>query len=450
MSSFKDPRTVLMVNYFFPPLGGAPTLRSVKFARYLPDYQWQPVVLSTRNSPYPKRDPDLFAQLPDDLPIYRSRTLEPAHIYPRSLRLRIQKKSSVAPGEPSNADDRPSLTARIQALLLIPDERIGWLPSAVHLGKKAIRREQPSVIFSSSGPPTAHLVGRRLALWSNLPWVIEFRDPWIDYTFQDPPTRLHRKLDERMEAACVHLAHRVICATPLMTEEMRLRYADEPPEKFLSITNGFDPTDFARDVTPSSEHFLIRYVGSLYGSQTALPFLKGLAQALQQNTELRDSLRVEFIGMMDRRNEDSFDAFVEARQLHQWVSRHPFVPHAEALRLMQTTQVQLLILGFGKRIERVYTTKLFEYLGAKRPILAVTPPGLAANLIRDQEAGVVADRDDPQSIADAILTLYKSFQNGSLSEYAPDDLEPFTRQYQARQLADVLDHVVKTHPHAMG
>jgi glycosyltransferase involved in cell wall biosynthesis len=390
-----------------------------------------------------------MAELPPKLRIFRARTLEAENLYKLYRKLTGQLGETLDT-RPSSQPYQPSLLARLQALLFIPDGRIGWFPWAIRTGKQILKKENPSVIFSSSGPPTAHLIARKLARRNRLPLVIEFRDPWVNYQYLPASTRFHRWLAEKMEAQCVRQADRVICVTSLMTDEMRLRYPEEPPGKFLTITNGFDPTDFDPEIAPTSEYFLIRHMGTLHSGRTALPFLKGLFLALEREEQLHKNLKVEFVGSMDRWNESAFDTFVEKHDLETLISRRSFVPHHQAIQMMQKAQVQLLIMGRGIRIEQIYPAKLFEYLGARRPILAVAPPGVTADLVRELGAGTVGDRDDPQSVADAILTLYKSFQNGNLSEYAPDDLEPFTRQYQARQLADVLDNVVKTHPHAMG
>ena len=172
-----------------------------------------------------------------------------------------------------------------------------------------------------------------------------------------------------------------------------------------------------------------------------MPFLHGLELALQREPGLKKHLRVEFLGDMDRLNQRDWDDFVDERKLGREVSRHPFVPRQEAVRLMQQTQVQVLILGKGQGIERIYPAKLFEYLGTQRPILAIASPGLAATLVTDLGAGIVVDPDQPSSIADAILKFYAGFQRGELQNWTTKGVQAYERRHLTGQLACVLDAV---------
>ncbi len=442
-------RTVLMIAYFFPPLGGIATQRALKFARYLPESGWRPVILSVQGSPYPLRDPELMGQIPPDVPVFRARSLESEHLYNLSRRLtpsRQKATRSNPSGRSSSTVPGRSLAARLEAWLCIPDGRVGWLPFAVPLGKQVLRGEKPSVIFSTSAPYTAHLIGKRLAEWSGLPWVLDLRDLWVNNHFHSPPTRVHRFLTERLESACVRRADRVVCVTPVMTEEMRCRYADQPGSKFVTITNGFDADDFNSNLAPDPRYFSIRHLGSLYGSRSAGPFLQGLVLALQREPKLKDCLQVEFIGAMDWVSHQSYEVFVSAHQLQAWVSRHSFVPHHEAIQLMQQSQVQLLILGESEHIEGVYTGKLFEYLGAGRPILAIAPPSIAATLVAELEAGIVADPGDHQSVAEAILKFYSWFQEGKLQCWSAKGVQAYERSHLAEKLASLMDALVTERP----
>jgi glycosyltransferase involved in cell wall biosynthesis len=435
-------RTILMIAYFFPPLGGIAVQRAMKFACYLKQFGWHPIILSVEGSPYVLHDPALTAQLPSDLTIFRARTLEPAYLYTlyhRLIHRRQKTKTRNLANEQHQTDTKTSLAARIQSLLFIPDERIGWLPTALALGKQILQREQPDVIFSTSAPYTNHLVAKCLSKWSGLPWVLDLRDPWVNNHFDTPPTRLHRFLTERLERVCVHQAKRVVCVTPLMTKELRERYSDQPTDKFLTITNGFDAADFDPNLTPDPDRFSIRHIGSLYGGRSAIPFLEGLVLALEREPALRDVLQVDFIGIKGRLKQQAWDTFVETHNLLPWVSSQPFVPHHEAIRLMQQSQVQLLISGEGKQIERIYPGKLFEYLGARRPILALSPPGVVADLVNTLAAGLVVSSNDPQKVAQAILKLYSQFQRGELRHWSPKNIEFYERRRLTEKLASVFN-----------
>jgi glycosyltransferase involved in cell wall biosynthesis len=222
---------------------------------------------------------------------------------------------------------------------------------------------------------------------------------------------------------------------------MQRRYPDQSADKFVTITNGFDPADLS-EAYPDPRSFSIRHIGTLYAGRSVLPFLRGLEVALQREPDMKTHLRVEFLGDMDRLNQHDWDSFVNEHTLGPWVSRHPFVPRKQAVKLMQQTQVQVLILGKGQGIERIYPAKLFEYLGMQRPILAIASSGLAAALVNELEAGIVADPDQPSSIAEAILEFYARFQQGELQNWTTKGVQGYERRHLTGQLATVLDVVV--------
>jgi glycosyltransferase involved in cell wall biosynthesis len=272
---------------------------------------------------------------------------------------------------------------------------------------------------------------------------MDLRDLWLHNPFESPPTGAHEYLNKRLEAACIRRASRVVSVTPSMSEELRRRFCDQLDSKFLTLTNGFDPGDFDPDLMPDDARFTMRYIGSLYGIRSPTPFLHGLLAALRQCPMLGEDLRVEIIGNMDRWNRQIYEALTSRHGLRSVVSVSPFVPHRQAVALMQQAQVQLLMMARGEGMEGVYTSKLFEYLGARRPILAVAPPGVAASLIQESEAGIVAEPDSPEDIADAILTFYSWFRQGRLREWSPQGIESYDRRHLTGQLASLLDALVE-------
>ncbi len=222
---------------------------------------------------------------------------------------------------------------------------------------------------------------------------------------------------------------------------MRARYPDQPAHKFTTITNGYDRADYMAGLVPAADRFLIRYVGSLYGRQSPLPFLRGLSLALARRPDMRQYIQVEFIGMMDQANRQIWESWIQAHDWGTWIIGKPFVPHQQAIRLMQTAQVQLLILASGEEMKGVLTSKIFEYLGAQRPVLCIAPPGLAAELVRETQVGLVAAPEDVDSIAGAILQLDEWFQAGKLQNWSPKGIEAYDRRALAAQLVEVLDKV---------
>ncbi|MEM7034740.1 MAG: glycosyltransferase [Chloroflexota bacterium] len=441
----KPDRTLLIIAYFFPPLGGIAVHRAVKFARYLPEFGWRPVILTVRNSPFPLRDEALINQLPPDIQIFRAPTIEPAHGYKlfQSIGPKSKKTSmKILSNNGGNHKPKRSFLIRLQNWLFIPDGYIGWAPFALSLGRKLLKQIKPDAIFSTSEPYTSHLIARQFVKKYPVPWIMDLRDPWVTNQFYLPPTHWHFSLVNRLERSCVTLADRVVSVTPSLTDEMCQRYPDQDQTKFITLTNGFDSDDFDASVRPDPKCFSIRHVGSMYGGRNVLLFLEGLLLALKHEPNLQNCLQIEFIGDMNQSNQQAWDTFVTTHTLQKQLTRRSFIPHGQAVRLMQQSHVQLLILGDGHNLSRVYTGKLLEYLGTGRPILAMAPSDTTIPLINELEAGVVVNHNDPQAVANAILTYYQWFQRGDLENWSSKGAEIFERRSITQQLASQLDQLI--------
>jgi hypothetical protein len=186
-------RRVLMVAYYFPPLGGAGVQRTLKFVKYLPEFDWQPVVLATKVSDARLRDPSLEKEIPATVSVCRT----PALTLPARLPWRLR-----------------SFIAR---WLLLVDEQLGWLPFAVSQGQRMIEEHGVEAIYTTSAPYTSHLIGARLKQRTGLPWVADFRDPWVGNVSSTFPTGFHLELAKRFESQVLQGAERVI----VVSEPMR-------------------------------------------------------------------------------------------------------------------------------------------------------------------------------------------------------------------------------------
>lgn len=406
---------LLFVAYLFPPQGGGGVQRSAKFVKYLPHSGWQPVVLTAPIAGGGLQDMSLAAEIPSQTPVVRVRGAVLPHFLPWRVRRWLAR------------------------WLLVVDEQLGWLPFAARRGLQLARERPVQALYSTSGPYTDHLVGLRLKRATGLPWLADWRDPWLGNESAAFPTGLHQALCARLERAIIFEASRVLVVSEPMRRDLLARYPALPPEQVVTLPNGFDPADLEGiEPAPRDERLTVVYTGSFYGSRTARPFLAALRQVLEVGLVPRAGITVRLVG---NTGQDAAQAVADWH-LSDVVQLGGYVSHRDVLAQQLAADALLLIVGAGPGSDVVLTAKIFEYLATRRPILGLVPPGAAATLLHEAQAGSIVPPDDVQTIAQALVTLYADWHAGRL-HVSPDPavVARHDRRLQAGQLAALLDEV---------
>jgi len=411
--------TVLVIAYYFPPLGGAGVQRTLKFVKYLPDYGWLPHVLTVQDSAS-LQDSSLAAEIPEEIPITRTPILRLPPRLPWRLRNFISR------------------------WFLIVDEQLGWLPYAVSAGQRIIAESGDlRAIYSSSSPYTAHLIARHLHRRTQLPWVADFRDPWVENPYIKFPTSLHRGTNEHLEQSIFKEAERVILNTDVSRQCYIQKYSDLPASKFITIPNGYDQADLplSRYEAQIDSVFTIAHLGSLYQkTRSSEYFLRALHDTFQAGKLLPDKVRARFIGAIDKETKD----FIRQFELSGCVELVGYLPHRQALNYLFEADLLLLIPSYGKGGELFVPAKLFEYLASMKPILCLAEPGACADLILQARAGWVVSPTVYSEIADQLVGIYQQWEAGNLIINPDRDLiASFERRKLTGQLANLLTEICK-------
>jgi glycosyltransferase involved in cell wall biosynthesis len=399
-------RKLLIITFHFPPMAGAGVFRTLGFVRHLPRFGWQSVVVAPPRFSLEPIDEALLGRVPPETAVY--------HVpYPEGL---IGK-----------------VIHRIY-------RRNVWPLLVAAAGHRAIRRHHPDAILTSGPPHFTHLVGRHLRRWMGLPWVADFRDPWVAGD-QSPVTWKIRNRDERDELSVMREADAIIANTPGACDLLSRAYP-QYASKMSAITNGYDPEEFATSPGPrrSGSTIEIVHTGVIYANRSPLPFLDAV-QRLEAVALGDRTVRVRFIG-------DFVDAGQKVQVEHSIregvkasVSLEGRVPYAESIRSMVQADVLLLLDSPGRRAG--VPGKLYEYIGAGRPILALAEPeGDVAWVLR--ESGLphrVAPPLDPEAIRRALDGL---LQDPAIHRGTRQDAcdARFTRRHLTRELAALLDSCV--------
>ncbi len=439
-----------MIAYTFPPIGGSGVQRVVKFAKYLPEFGWQPVILTVSNSPSHEVDHSMLEELPDHLPVYRSPDFNLPHFLRRTSRsLGLISKNdqpptkaesnSSEPTAPAKSGLRVTLSRFADIWLRIPDQFVYWLPGALWTGLRIVK--QCDIIYSTSDPFTDHLVACLLHKLSGKPWVADFRDPWTSYVvYQRWASRSRSQVDVFFEKHLLKIPDVVIVTCAATAESFQNTYPSLPKDKFIEITNGFDAEDFDCPPPLGFDKFTIVYTGRFHGKKnTSSCFLRALGELRGQQSKLASEIQVIFAGMFDERNY----GLLKKWDLEEIVKPIGYVLHCESVELLLKSHVLLLTLNDEPGVDLTYPGKLFEYLAARKTILALVPDGATADLIRDMEAGPIVPPDDIGAIKKAVLDLYNQYKQGNTLSRTYDNLQGFERRTLTRRLAHCLDALLQ-------
>jgi glycosyltransferase involved in cell wall biosynthesis len=322
---------------------------------------------------------------------------------------------------------------KLGSLFLVPDTYVGWYPFAVAEGLRALHEHRFDAIYSTSPPETSHLVARRLHRRSGLPWVADFRDPWMNLHLYPPPTSLHRRLHRRLERGVCDDAT-VIVTTEWHAGRLRADYPRMHPP--LVIPNGYDHQKFEGldEAFPPEDRFVITHAGMLTQKRSAAPFLEGLRRFLSGRPDAR--VEVRFVGPRESANDDA----VAAHGLGEVVEFRDTVSHPESLRLERTSHILLLVKHSDPLYRGIVPGKLYEYIGAERPILALVPEGEAARIVTELRRGETVPVDDVDAIHRVIAAMYDKYERGALDDaYNLSVVPEFRRRHRTEQLAKTLD-----------
>jgi glycosyltransferase involved in cell wall biosynthesis len=412
---------ILIVSYIFPPFNCIGSVRVGKTAKYLLKFGHDVRVLTAQDQPFP---PTLQLEVPTENVIYS-----------RSLNVRKPAEVMLGKGAHAEAENRPphgrlrsamkqALGFPLRTFVYFPDANVGWLPFALSAGARLLEEWKADLILASSPPPTALLVARRLAKSFGIPWIADLRDLWVDHHYYNQPS-WRKVVEARMERRVLSSAAALVTVSEPLAEILRAKY--RKPTKI--VLNGFDPADYpARsDLAFNNGNIRILYTGVTYpGRQDA----SMLFAALRQLGPLAEQVRVTFYGSyLNTIREKAAEHGVQ-----HLVEINAPISYKESLKAQSEADILLLLLWTDPAERGIYTGKLFEYIGAHRPILAVGGADcVAAELIRSRNAGVVMS--DPGKIAAQLEKWIQLKQKTGIIPGLPDESAAgISREEQARSL----------------
>ena len=410
---------LLLVTLYFPPAGGGGVQRPLKFASHLPALGIETHVLAPDDPKWLYEDADL--PLPTQAWVHRAR-----YVGPRGRRLADELHGR------SGVDLAVRRASSIGRRLLVPDENVTWTATAIPKAISIARTEGIDVVMTTSPPGSVHLVGAAVQAATGAKWVADLRDSLGAHPHRRAERAVVRVKERAARGVAALVAHRadaIVAAADAIADEARLLHPKGP---VLTIANGCDFDDFAGLEYARADRFRITHTGSFFGKRDPKPFLQALADSGLEDVTVR------FVG--DFRPGDR--EFMTGLGLADRVELVDYVPRRRSLELQRESEVLLLLIPEAAgRGRGVLSGKVFEYIAAERPILAVVPPdGAAAKLLRETGAGEVVAPEDVDGIRAALVDLHARWRDGRLDAPPLSDewRDRLSRASRVEELADLL------------
>jgi hypothetical protein len=434
-------KNLLIVAYYFPPSGGPGVQRVLKHVKYLPEYGWNPIILTVSNGQFPARDESLLKQIPDDLLVERTRIYEPYDLY----RLLTGKK----PGDAIDVntikkDDQKSnfkekLAEFIRATFFIPDARALWMLTAKKAVDKLMKENDISAVYSSSPPYTCSLIAKYAKKKYNIPWIAGFRDPWTGFISSPKRWFLPSMLDKSLEHSVFETADAVECAWKGIIKDATAKYPDLDANKFMHVPNGFDSSDFPKVESKQNEKFTITYTGSLYGRRNPAAFFKAIEELIEEEFFNKNDFILRFVGRFGSEVEEMFNN----ASFRDSIETIGYVPHDVSLQYLMISDALLLIVDESKESNEIVPGKVYEYVGVKKPIIAIAPHTSAIEeLMHETKSGLVAHQTEIFRIVE-IITEYYLYWATKKENFKPDinAVNKYERKSAAKELSMILNNI---------
>lgn len=423
-------KKILIITYYWPPAGGPGVQRWLKFVKYLREFDIDPVVYKPANPDYPLSDPSLLNEVPQDITILEQRIFEPyflAKFFSKKNTANISSGIIPANGKQSFLQ---KLLLYIRGNFFIPDARKSWVKPSVKFLSEFIENNKIDTIITTGPPHSVHLIGLNLIKNTELKWVADFRDPWTQIGYHnklkltDSSEVKHQKLEQTVLDNATH-----IITTSFTTRDEFKRQTRTP---VTVITNGFD-TYNSGTIEPD-KNFSIAHIGSLLSGRDPQNLWQALGELTRENKSFQQDLRLKLVGAVS----GEVMASIKKEGLEENLEMMGYVSHSEAINIQKKSQVLLLIEIDSPETQGIIPGKLFEYLAAKRPILALGPKKWdVERILNETGSGNYFNYHQVDELKHRILAYYELYLKNALCSES-QNIERYSRRNLTGNLAQLL------------
>ena len=423
-------KKALIITYYWPPAGGPGVQRWLKFVKYLPEFNIDPVVFIPKNPNYPIIDESFASEVSKDITIINHPINEP---YKWAGFFSNKSSKTISKGIISEEQEQSfieKVMLYVRGNFFIPDARVGWVKPSVSFLLEYIKKEGIETIITTGPPHSVHLIGLQLKQKLDIKWLADFRDPWttIGYHKQLKLTSASKAKHKSFEKQVLNSSNQII-VTSFVTKQEFKNMTNKPIEV---ITNGYDD-DAAVDFIMDTK-FTLSHIGSLLSKRNPEILWRVLNELISENDDFSKDFQLNFIGSISKKVLESIKNF----NLSNYINEVGYLSHKEAIINQKKSQLLLLIEIDSEDTKCIIPGKLFEYMVSNRPIVAIGPKDSdVEKIIKETNTGHYFNYSDYESLKRIILEHYKAFQNKTLQSH-PIGLQKYHRKALTKSLANLL------------
>ncbi len=424
-------KKVLIITYYWPPAGGPGVQRWLKFAKYLPEFGWKPIIYTPENPSYPLLDESLLKDVPQNITMVKTKIWEPYQLAEKLSKSNKKfKGGQFDVGE--NQSWKSKLSIWVRGNFFIPDARVFWVKPSASFLKKYLQENNIETIVTTGPPHSMHLIG--LALKKEIPslkWIADFRDPWTEISYYK-----HLKLTKSSDKK-----HRDLEKSVFKSADITLATSYTDADNFkklganaICITNGFDESEILKNTETKREKFVLSYVGVLEQLRNPEILWDVLNKLISENHDFKNDFALKLVGRVD----DKILQQIETTPLQQNIINKGYLSHDEALVEMQTSDM-LLITNFPNNSSKgIIPGKIFEYLATGKKIISFGPNnGDVATILSKTNAGKHFNYENSDAVYQYIKDLYQDWKDGNINSNT-DNINEFSRRNLTSKLSEVL------------
>ncbi|MBA4405739.1 glycosyl transferase family 1 [bacterium] len=413
---------VLVIAYYYPPLGLSGVQRTLKFTKYMNRFGWEPTVITTGNVAYYAHDLSLLKEAEDaGIRIIRTEAFDVNAILGKQFGTVSMPKEFI----------RKTLS-RISKAIFIPDNKNSWAKKAYKVAKELLQKEKFDIIFVSVPPYSGFVTAAKLKKEFNIPLFVDYRDLWFGNHFAFYPTPYHLYKHRKLEYKALRSVEKIIAINRRIKENILLTYPFLSFNDVLIIPHGFDPADFesTEGKIESSNKMKLTYAGIFYENITPEFLLKAFKQLSIERPDIAANIELEFIGHLRKENKK----LIIELGINEFVRDHGYLDHKETIKRLKGSDVLWMMIGNIRNADTISTSKLYEYIGARKPILGCVVEGTAKLTLKEYGASFITQPDDVQEIKDAIIKIHELYLQKNLP--VPD--EEYVNKYDRITLTEQL------------
>ena len=424
------PKKLLIVTYYWPPAGGPGVQRWLKFVKYLPDFNVQPIVYIPENPTYPIIDRGLESEVSEKAVILKHKIFEP---YGLASFLGKNKTKKISSGIIPNQKKQSFLEKTllwVRGNIFIPDARFLWVKPSVKYLKKYLQENNIDTIVTSGPPHSLHLIGLQLKQELGVTWLADFRDPWTTIGYHKA-----LKLSSYAETKHKALEHQVLNTADIIivtSKTTKTEFEAITSKPIAVITNGYDVEQVIKQ--PLDEKFTIAHIGSFLSERNPRILWKAFKELTKENQDFAADFQLKLLGAVSQEVLDTIAEF----KLNDFVLNLGYVSHQEAVAHQRKSQVLLLIEIDSEDTKSIIPGKVFEYMVSERPIIAIGPEDSDfAEIITSTNTGVFFTYDEKEKLKALLLKYYQDYKANNLKVHAVG-LQQYSRKSLTEQLSKLV------------